>query len=227
MNKSIYDNSWEATYNQGKMLNKYPFDLLVSLVFRQFGNIQDKSKIKVLDIGCGAGNNSWFFAKEGFNITGIDISEEAIKFAQSRFKNEKLSGKFIQKNFSDIGSLQSKFDLIIDREALYTQDYKELAAIFSEINNSLSPNGIFVSFFYNKEHPLKKFYPKTENEITYFAVDNEAPLGKRASFLDENTIKIIFKEFKYELYNHQIIPLKVDDDILSGLSEYIIICKKK
>ena len=223
----IYDQNWKDIYESGKMLNKYPFDILVSFAFRQFAGIKDKSKIKVLDIGCGAGNNSWFLAKEGFDITAIDFSEEAINFAKNRFKNENLTGKFYQKNFLEIADLQEKYDFIIDREALYTQDYKDLKIILKSRENKLTEKGVFISFFYNIQNPIKQFYNKTENNITFYPDnENNTVFGKRASFLDEKSVKELFYLFDYELYNHLIIPVKIKNDILTGMGEYIIICKK-
>lgn len=60
-----FDNSWEMEYSRGNALNKYPFDFVVSLAFNYFGKTKDKSKVKILDIGCGAGNHSVFFCTRG------------------------------------------------------------------------------------------------------------------------------------------------------------------
>ena len=48
------------------------------------------TKCKVLDIGCGAGTNSIFLAKNGFDVTGIDISPIAISIAKVRAKEAGL-----------------------------------------------------------------------------------------------------------------------------------------
>ncbi|HWQ75880.1 MAG TPA: methyltransferase domain-containing protein [Syntrophomonas sp.] len=40
------------------------------------------NKGKALDIGCGNGRNSVYLAKQGFDVVGIDISDEVIKWAQ-------------------------------------------------------------------------------------------------------------------------------------------------
>lgn len=39
---------------------------------------------RILDIGCGAGTNSLFLAKNGFKVTGVDIADGAIAAARSR-----------------------------------------------------------------------------------------------------------------------------------------------
>lgn len=39
---------------------------------------------RVLDIGCGAGKHSLYLQKEGFKVTGIDISKGAVEVARQR-----------------------------------------------------------------------------------------------------------------------------------------------
>ncbi|MEP2509893.1 MAG: methyltransferase domain-containing protein, partial [Reichenbachiella sp.] len=36
---------------------------------------------KILDLACGKGRHSIYLNKKGFDVTGVDLSEENIKFA--------------------------------------------------------------------------------------------------------------------------------------------------
>jgi len=112
---------WENIYSGGSQLNKYPFDQVVSFVFRNRPptlRAENKKGINIMELGCGVGNNLWFAAREGFNVTGIDISESAIAYAKKRFSDEGLNGTFICGDFSCINKLEDRFDLVIDRSAL-------------------------------------------------------------------------------------------------------------
>jgi len=94
------DPIWESEiYSQGHHLNRYPFDAVVSFLFRYRPRDKPREQTDVLEIGCGAGNNLWFAAREGFRVAGIDGSESAISFAQKRFESEKLSGDLRVGNF--------------------------------------------------------------------------------------------------------------------------------
>ncbi|MCX2575429.1 class I SAM-dependent methyltransferase [Pedobacter sandarakinus] len=44
---------------------------------------------KILDIACGKGRHSIYLNKKGFNVTGIDLSAQSIKYAK-QFENEHL-----------------------------------------------------------------------------------------------------------------------------------------
>ena len=41
--------------------------------------------MKILDLGCGGGDQAKVFAGKGYHVTGIDITANLIEFAKSRF----------------------------------------------------------------------------------------------------------------------------------------------
>ena len=81
MTKKIepFDAIWERLYQAGgRHRNRYPFDSVVQFVFRHRPKDVPVNEVRILEVGCGAGNNLWFAALEGFQVTGIDASETAI-----------------------------------------------------------------------------------------------------------------------------------------------------
>ena len=47
-----------------------------------------KKEDKIIDIACGAGRHTLFLSKLGYHTTGIDLSEESIKFAKEKSKGK-------------------------------------------------------------------------------------------------------------------------------------------
>ena len=43
----------------------------------------DVSGRRILEVGCGMGNNLWFAAREGCRVSGLDAVESAIRFARA------------------------------------------------------------------------------------------------------------------------------------------------
>ena len=229
LKKNEPDASWEEAYAQGHQLNRYPFDIVVSIVMRHFGHIPDKTQIKALDLGCGAGNNSAFLAREGFSVTGIDTSPSAIDYVKNRFEKEGLEGHFHVMNMENLDQLPSgNFDIILDRQTLSTQDYSCLKPMIKKIRRLLKTRGIFISFFHNKSHPgfsECETSGVTEDHQTYYfkQVPSQFFSGsRRITLLDHHSHTDLFSDFKIlELYDHKVTPLI--DGGTWGIAEYITV----
>ena len=89
----------------------------VGYLFRDFKampKIEQKAlqlaKGKILDVGCGAGSHALYLQKKGYDVTGIDISPNAIKTCELRG----LQKAFV-KNILDIDTSkeENKYDTIL------------------------------------------------------------------------------------------------------------------
>ncbi len=91
---------------------------------------------KALDIACGEGRNSIFLAREGFDVTGIDISEAGLGKASKWMKREKLHIAFRLRDLEKYEFTET-YDLIINFNFLLRDLItKEVAA--------LRPGGVIV-----------------------------------------------------------------------------------
>ena len=61
---------------------------------------------RVIDMGCGEGRDAIIFTQNGFDYTGIDISEGMLKIAKKRV----VGGVFQQADFSETDFPSSTFD---------------------------------------------------------------------------------------------------------------------
>lgn len=46
---------------------------------------------KILDVGCGPGNDTTFFVEKGFNVLGVDLSKEMVRCATTRETRAKFA----------------------------------------------------------------------------------------------------------------------------------------
>lgn len=149
MDKTFWEDS---IYAQGHHLNLYPFDAVVSFIFRWRPHDKSREQTQVLEIGCGAGNNLWFVGREGFLAAGIDGSPTAISFARDRFASEKLVGDLRVGNFLALPWDEETFDLGIDRcSTACVGDQEQIDAV-EEMRRVLRPGGIFFFNGYSDEH---------------------------------------------------------------------------
>jgi len=150
------------------------------------GNVRDK---KILEIGCGGGQCSIAFAKEMAKCTGIDISEEQLKFARELAKKNKVSVKFIKGDIQTLKGIKSNdFDIVFSAWAL--QYVPDLTKCFKEVYRVLKKKGIFVfslnhpfnSIFYDKKPEIKRSYFKTGKDVEV----EIWPDGKKHIFVQYN-----------------------------------------
>ena len=139
-----FDPIWNDIYGKGQQLNKYPYSSIVSFIFSRAKPIkQDGSQTEILEIGCGAANNLWFAAREGFAVTGLDASEVALDFARQRFAEDGLKGKFDLGDFTDLPYSDDQFDIAFERSALNQTPKTSARKAVSEIFRVLKPGALF------------------------------------------------------------------------------------
>lgn len=122
----------------------YPPEELVRFIARSFRAVPDRSKVRVLEIGCGPGPNIWFLAREGYAAAGIDGSPTAIEQAGARLKAENLPTADLKAgDFSRLPWPDASFDAVVDVAALYANTLPTINATLAEIMRVLKPGGLF------------------------------------------------------------------------------------
>lgn len=118
-------------------------EMSVDYLFRSFNEMPKLEKKalqlckgKVLDVGCGAGSHSLYLQKKGFQVTAIDISENAIKACKLRGLNDVRAQNILvleNESFDTILLLMNGTGIF--RTLLETSNYLQ------KIKSLLNPNG--------------------------------------------------------------------------------------
>lgn len=145
------DPIWEEKYAAGHVQN-YPWDLVVSFVFRNVPQDRPRSEIKILEMGFGTAPNLMFAAREGFKVAGVEGSSSAVELAVERFKHEGLSGDLRVGDFTNLPFDDDSFDLIIDRASLCCVGAEAQKQAISEVHRCLLKGGRFMHNTYADSH---------------------------------------------------------------------------
>ena len=70
------------------------------------------SRGRALDLACGAGRNSLFLARHGFEVTGIDVSSEGLKRAAASAEHEGLDVTWMRHDLDDGLPAWGPFDVV-------------------------------------------------------------------------------------------------------------------
>lgn len=118
---------------------------------------------KVLDIGCSQGITSILLGREGFDVTGIDLEETSIHYANEELKKESMLVQDKVKFYLHDASLSDKsigkFDTVILGEVL--EHFSHPHKILKTVHSSLQDKGlvlITVPFGYHSFHDHKQSF---------------------------------------------------------------------
>lgn len=130
-------NPWDNDYanNQLKPIYEPLYEMLQSF-------LQSFSIHSVLDFGCGDGNYSFLIGCNGIEVTGIDISKNAIEMA-TRYKDScnNETCKFICCNSIPDLLHENSFDAVIMLNSYHCLNHRERANIRGQINRVLKKGG--------------------------------------------------------------------------------------
>jgi ubiquinone/menaquinone biosynthesis C-methylase UbiE len=107
--------------------------------------LKSKGIKKVLDVPCGYGRDSIYLAKNGFEVVGVDRSNEALKLATDWAKNEGLSVNFLEGDISNLEFPDEHFDAIISNRYLHlVHDDEQQKKVAQEMHRVVKDDGLLV-----------------------------------------------------------------------------------
>jgi ubiquinone/menaquinone biosynthesis C-methylase UbiE len=120
---------------------------------------------KVLDLGCGLATDLSRFAKGGANVTGVDISPNAIRLAKDNFSQRDLSGEFMRMNGHALDFEDQQFDLVYCHTVLHFTN--EPQKMVDEIHRVLKPGGSALVMTVNRASWLYVLHKLAGMKIDY------------------------------------------------------------
>ena len=123
-----------------------------------------------MDLACGAGRHSILFAKNGFDVTAVDISDNLLNVARKTAEEFKLNINFIKNDLRKL-DLTDKFHLIINLFTSfgYFESDDENDEVIKIASQHLVDNGYFMMDFFNiiylKNNLIPISYDKIEDGI--------------------------------------------------------------
>jgi SAM-dependent methyltransferase len=94
---------------------------------------------QLLDVACGSGQVALLAARDGVNVTGVDIAPNLIQRAQSRADAERLQARFIEGDAEALPLDDASFDVVVSLFGAMFAPRPELVA--RELLRVCSPGG--------------------------------------------------------------------------------------
>lgn len=180
--------------------------------------------LKILDLGCGIGRHCIFFAENGFDVTGFDLSKNGLDKLDDIAKEKNLIIKTIQGDNVNIPFNDNEFDAIVAYHSIYHLGSDSMTKVIKDIARILKSGGeIYFSMISKSTFSL---YTWEEADI----IDANTRLVKEEDgsilphfFVNYEDIVNLFSEY------FDLIKVRHIEDIFKGKSSwhYFIHARKK
>ena len=138
---------YEALYENFKDYDDEPYTQAtlaeVDFIEQQLAN---KTIRRILDVGCGTGRHSLEFARRGYSVLGLDLSEELLAQGRKQAQAEGLDVEFVHGDARELG-FEAEFDValilceggfsLVETDAMDRQ-------IITGASRALRPGGVLI-----------------------------------------------------------------------------------
>ena len=196
---------WEKVYSEKYMTMWYPNEDIIRFCARliqkrlTFDRYEVKRSVeRVLDLGCGNGRHALYFASQGFQAYGVDVSPSAIEWAREWAAKQNLKADF---RVADIAALpfdDAFFDVVVSHGVLDHVPTKVARAAAEEVRRTLRPKGLFYCDLRCTED--FEYGLGTEVEANTFLLDHGFEEGLVQHFFTEAEIMELIDGLFHVLY---------------------------
>lgn len=109
----------------------------------------------VLDLGCGTGSMTEELDDLGYDMIGVDLSDEMLEIAVQKMEDAEREILYLSQNMREL-ELYSTVDAVVSAcdSVNYILDMEELTEVFRLVNEYLEPGGVFF-FDFNTKHKYR------------------------------------------------------------------------
>lgn len=179
----------------------WDLDAILSVV-RKYGG-------RVLEVGCGSGRITLRLAQEGFEVTGIDSSEDSLaRLSKQSEQKPNLAQKFhiLKGDFLDENlNIDSKFNVAVLADLSINLFWQPdtAQALLERVKSMLEPGGVFCfAIFSDSSVPKMAVYDGSVKIVPYRD--------------DESIQRLMWIAIKFEPESHQLHQTHFLEDVLQG-----------
>lgn len=206
-------------------MDNVPYEAWCDYIIRELKRENIKDGL-VLDLACGTGRMTRLLAKSGYDMIGIDSSQEMLMIAreaqeqgtqQETQQSEILYLLQDMRSFELYGTVRAVISVCDSVNYILAEE--ELQQVFSLVNNYLDPGGIFLfdlNTLYKYEHLLADFTICENREEGSFIWDN---FYNKEELINEYDLTLFIREENdlYRKYEETHYQRAYDLDTVKGL----------
>ena len=128
-------------------MDNAPYDKWLQFLIENFNKYKVPKEL-VLDLGCGTGTLTQMLSKKGYDMIGVDNSDEMLSIAIQKGINDTQNILYLlqdMREFELYGTVRAVISICDSIN--YLLEEEDIVKTFSLINNYLDPGGIFIFDF--------------------------------------------------------------------------------
>lgn len=193
-------NYWDGFYDKyGAPIKPSDFALYVE---KEYSNLSSS----IVDVGCGNGRDSFYFASKGINCVGIDQSDKAVEINKTSIPSSINGLDFLHGDFPSFDYSKLNLDKfsIYSRFTLHSINYDEEKVFFDNLTNLGGLSHVFIEV-------------RSINDSIYGdgkkVGEHEFITSHYRRFIDPDILyEKLSKSFEIKYFNESLGYSKTDDD---------------
>ncbi len=172
-----------------------------------------------IDIGCGNGTFCRVLYKYGFNIYGVDVSQEMLNKAKELAIKDGLNCQFMMGDILKLKVLKKQSFAIAINDCINYIAPKDIPTAFKKVRGVIKKGGVFIfdiSTKYKLESVLgNNVFCEDRDELTYVwfnSFDGQKVSMDLTFFIKQENGTYVREDERHEQYAHE------EDDIISALT---------
>ncbi len=176
----------------------------------------------LLDVGCGEGADSVFFANNGFQVVAVDTNNLYLDRLRAFLKDNPLSNISIQ-NYDVINYQYPKdyYDVVNCLLVGCCMKRSEFEKMFVTLTQTVKPGGLIIMSLRNYlDARFEEYYP-TEKMIEPNTYMKKEDCCEIRYFIEKGRLREIFEDFEVLYYHEGLVPDKYEEVLDHGDSHII------
>ena len=209
---------WNARYTQGLIYGTEPTSVAprIAAVFRTAG------VSTILEAGCGSGRDALYYVRHGFQVTGLDVSEQAVARTQEQAVREGLDIALVARDLLASDLPVASFDAAVAIHLIHLQPEPVRVAMMNRLWQLTRDGGLVAMSNYAVEETGFTSWPPHSETNT--RVD---PKGKLVHFFDETDTRSLFPPDRFDLLTCEQVDLAEAPDSGPAIHrEWLTIARK-